>query len=158
MDQRNDLIPVGDMAPDFTAQISNGETMQLSALYGQKRVVLVFYPGDNTPGCTAQLCALRDTWSDLQAKDTAVYGVNPAGVGKHAGFVAKHGFPFPLIADTGGRIAAAYGSRALFGLIRRTVYVLDKRGRVAFAQRGNPTPHEILQVLQTLEQAEAATP
>ncbi len=113
--------------------------------------MLVFYPGDNTPVCTAQLCAFRDDWSRFQAQDTRVYGVNPANQEKHAGFVARHQFPFPLLVDAKNEIAAAYGCRMLFGLIRRTVYLIDRQGKIAFAQRGNPAPQELLRVLETLQ-------
>ncbi len=150
MTARNHLIPIGQQAPDFTAPLSDGSSLTLSALRGDKRVVLVFYPGDNTPVCTSQLCALRDTWNEFQARDTAVYGVNPAGAERHAGFAARHSFPFPLIVDVGGKIAAAYGCRMLFGLIRRTVYVVDRQGRVAYTERGNPSPSEVLRALTQL--------
>ncbi len=154
MSSRPDLIPIGEAAPDFTAALSDGGSFRLASIYGQKCLVLVFYPGDNTPTCTAQLCAMRDEWEHLQARDTFVYGVNPAGAAKHAAFAAHNRFPFPLIADAGGKIAAAYGCRMIFGLIRRTVYIIDKQGRIAYAQRGNPTSEEILRVLETIQDAE----
>lgn len=156
MTTRSDLIPVGSPAPDFTSALSDGGILSLSALRGSKRVILVFYPGDNTPLCTAQLCAFRDDWQQFQSHDTLVYGVNPAGQGKHAHFAAQHRFPFPLLVDTGGKVAGAYGCRMLFNLIRRTVYVIDKQGRVAFAQRGNPAPQEILRVLGTLQDGDVS--
>lgn len=147
---RNDLIPIGEIAPDFTATTGDGRTVRLSDLRGRQRALLVFYPGDNTPVCTAQLCALRDDWSALQAEEVAIYGVNPANADKHARFAAKHQFPFPLIVDAQNQIAAAYGCRGLFGLVKRTVYILDRQGRVAFARRGNPPPAELLRVLHSL--------
>ncbi len=152
---RTTLIPVGQQAPDFTAPLSDGSTLTLSALRGEQRVVLVFYPGDNTPVCTSQLCALRDTWSELQERHTLVYGVNPADIQRHAQFVARNRFPFPLIVDAGGKIAAAYGCRMLFGLIKRTVVVIDRDGRVAYAERGNPAPAELLKVLEHLQDEDA---
>lgn len=151
MSNRSDLIAVGEMAPDFTAQVSDGSQVRLADHRGKQRVVLVFYPGDNTPVCTAQLCAFRNSWKELEGADAAVYGVNPASVARHADFAARQQFPFPLIADTGGKIAADYGCRALFGLIRRTVYVIDLQGRIALAQRGNPAPAQILRVLGALQ-------
>jgi thioredoxin-dependent peroxiredoxin len=151
------LIPVGQQAPDFTALLSDGTSLSLAALQGKKRVVLVFYPGDNTPGCTSQLCALRDAWNEFQARDTAIYGVNPAGVERHAGFASRHSFPFPLIVDVGGKIAAAYGCRMLFGLIKRTVYVLDRNGQVAYVERGNPSPAEVLKAVEKLYDGPAPT-
>jgi peroxiredoxin Q/BCP len=154
---RTNLLPIGQESPDFTASLSNGTSVSLSALRGEKRVVLVFYPGDNTPVCTAQLCSLRDTWSSFRAHETMVYGVNPAGAEGHARFAAKHDFPFPLIADIGGKIAAEYGCRMMFGLIKRTVYVVDRQGTIVYAQRGNPAPTEILQALEHLRDDSAST-
>jgi peroxiredoxin Q/BCP len=148
---RADLIPPGETAPDFTAEASDGVTVHLAALRGRTRVVLVFYPADNTPGCTAQLCALRDSWASLQRANAAVYGVNPAGAARHAEFAAKHRLPFPLIADLRGKIAEDYGCRALFGLIKRSVYVIDRRGRIVFSQRGTPPTDVILRALQGLQ-------
>lgn len=145
---RSELIPIGDAAPDFTAAGSDGSSVQLSALRGRKRVVLVFYPGDNTPVCTAQLCAFRDSWEALQAEDTVVYGINPAGEAKHARFAERQQFPFPLLADEGGKIAALYGCRGLFGFVKRTVYGIDEEGRVVFAQRGNPPPLDVLRAFE----------
>ena len=157
MTSRDNLIPVGHQAPDFTVQLSDGTSLTLSALRGDKRVVLVFYPGDNTPVCTSQLCALRDTWSEFQARDAVVYGINPAGAERHAGFVARHSFPFPLMVDTGGKVAAAYGCRMLFGLIKRTVYVVDRLGRIAYARRGNPSPGEVLKAVEQLQDGPTPT-
>jgi peroxiredoxin Q/BCP len=148
---RKDLIALGEIAPDFTAEASDATHVTLSDFRAKRRVILVFYPGDDTPLCTAQLCRMRDDWSALQAADAVVFGVNPAGAERHARFAGKHQFPFPLLADSGGKIAAAYGCRGLFGMIRRTVYALDRRGRVVFAQRGNPAPEEILGVLQATD-------
>lgn len=155
---RKSLIPPGEIAPDFLAPLSDGTCLSLSALRGQKRVVLVFYPGDNTPVCTAQLCALRDDWGRFQARDTVVFGVNGAAAEKHARFAARHDFPFPLVVDSRGEIAAAYGCRLPFGLVRRTVYVIDRQGKVVFAQRGNPAPAEMLGVLSRLQENITAQP
>lgn len=150
MASRSSLVSPGEMAPDFTATTHAGAVVHLAGLRGKQRVVLVFYPGDDTPVCTRQLCELRDDWSALQSADTIVFGVNPASEAKHAQFAAKYRLPFPLLADVGSRIAAAYGCSALFGLlIRRTVYVIDKRGRVIFSQRGKPAVAAIRAELDT---------
>ena len=152
MNRRKTVIPVGESAPDFTATASDGTTVQLSALRG-RWVVLIFYPGDNTPVCTAQLCSFRDNWEELKAADAVVYGINPASKEKHRQFAARQEFPFPLLADPGGRIAAAYGCRGLFGFIRRTVYILDRQGNVAWVQRGQPAPASILDFLHSMQDA-----
>ena len=143
--ERKDLIPIGQDAPDFRVRSSDGGDVALAAFRGTKNVVLVFYPGDNTPVCTAQLCSFRDSWNSLQSADTVVFGVNPASESKHAGFAEKHKFPFPLLVDSGSEIAAQYGCRALFGIVKRAVYVIDKAGKIAYARRGNPSPQEVLQ-------------
>lgn len=149
MDSRSNLVAPGELAPDFTASTHQGASVHLTDLRGKQNVVLVFYPGDDTPVCTKQLCELRDDWSALQSTDTIVFGVNPANETKHAQFVSKYHLPFPLLVDTGSRIAAAYGCSTLFGLlIRRTVYVIDKQGHVVFAQRGKPAVSAIRAALQ----------
>jgi peroxiredoxin Q/BCP len=150
MASRSSLILPGEFAPDFTATTHEGVTVHLADLRGKQCVVLVFYPGDDTPVCTQQLCELRDDWGALQSADTVVFGVNPASEAKHAQFAAKYRLPFPLLVDVGSRIAADYGCSALFGLlVRRTVYVIDKQGCVIFAQRGKPTVAAIQAVLDT---------
>lgn len=147
MSLRAELIPIGTPAPDFSATLSDGTQFSLAAQRG-KRVLLVFYPGDDTPVCTGQLCALRDRWQELQSQDILVYGVNPASREKHARFAARYNFPFPLLVDEGSHIAALYGCRMLLGLmVRRTVYGIDRRGHIFFARRGNPSPQEILAAL-----------
>jgi peroxiredoxin Q/BCP len=142
--ERKDLLAIGEDAPEFRVRASNGGDMALAAFRGTKNVVLVFYPGDNTPVCTAQLCGFRDSWDALKSADTVVFGVNPASEVKHGAFVAKHRFPFPLLVDSGSEIAAQYGCRALFGIVKRTVYVIDKAGKIVYAKRGNPAPSEVL--------------
>ena len=150
MESRNDLIPVGTAAPDFTAATNDGTTVHLADLRGRKRVVLVFYPGDGTPVCTSQLCALRDNWTSLLAENAVIYGVNPAAIGSHAAFASRNNLPFPLIVDMKGEISARYGCRAIFGIVKRTVYILDQQGKVAWVKRGNPLPEEILRALHGL--------
>ncbi len=137
---RDDLIPVGSRAPDFTAEDHLGRTVSLAELRAAGKVVLVFYPADFTPGCTRQLCDIRDDWSAFTHRDVAVLGVNPAGREKHAEFAARHNFPFPLIVDAGSAIAAAYGAAGTL-FTQRTVYVLDSDGTVLLAERGM-VPHD----------------
>ena len=134
-------LAVGSPAPEFTAQTDAGETVRSASLRG-RNVVLVFYPGDDTPGCTKQLCEFRDNWSALQAKGIAVYGVNPWSAEKHRHFREKFHFPFPLLVDKGQKIAAAYHADGLF--IKRTVYLIGPDGMIRFAQRGMPKPFEVM--------------
>jgi peroxiredoxin Q/BCP len=103
---------IGSPAPDFTAPViggsyAAGDTLTLSALQG-KNVVLYFYPKDDTPGCTAQACALRDGWDDLSDK-ALVFGISPDNTRSHNKFIEKFSLPFPLISDEDHAIAEAYG-------------------------------------------------
>src|SRR5262252_6484412 len=129
------LLPVGSAAPDFETVTDTGKTVRLADLRG-RHVVLVFYPGDDTPGCTRQLCEFRDNWSVLQGKGIEVFGVNPAGAKKH-----QH-FPFPLLIDQGQKVAALYHANGLW--IKRTVYLIGPDGVIRFAQRGMPKPSVVL--------------
>ena len=148
---RSSLIPVGEPAPDFVAAATGGASICLFDLRPHP-VVLVFYPGDNTAGCTAQLCALRDNWASLECEGILVFGVNRSGIEKHSRFASRLALPFPLLADDMGRIAAAYGCRMLFGITRRTVYGIDAAGMVVFAQHGAPAPSEIRQAITQARQ------
>jgi peroxiredoxin Q/BCP len=134
-------LQVGGAAPEFTARDHNGRAVTLAALRGRP-VVLVFYPGDGTPTCTRQLCALRDRWPGLAEAGAAVFGINGWSAKSHRRFIAKCGFPFPLLVDEDGDIAAAY--RAGGRVVRRTVYVIGPGGEVRFARRGVPAVEEIL--------------
>jgi thioredoxin-dependent peroxiredoxin len=137
----SDPLPVGSLAPDFTLNDDAGHSVALSALRG-RNVVLVFYPGDDTYVCTKQLCALRDHWPDLQARNTVAFGLNPASETRHARFSSHHNFPFPLLADPGRRVARQYRASGL--IIKRTVYLIGPDGVIKYAARGNPSPMEIL--------------
>lgn len=107
--------------------------------------MLVFYPIDETPGCKAQLCALRDHWHGFTRRGVIVLGINPGDAGSHSRFKQRHGFPFPLLVDRGKTVASLYKSGGL--IIRRTVYAIAPDGRIAFAERGAPVPERILAAL-----------
>lgn len=141
--ERTDLIPVGEPAPDFTLVDHAGETFHLAAHRGRS-IVLVFYPKDETPGCTKQLCAVRNDWPQFRERGVVMAGVNPAARQVHRKFAEHHGFPFPLLSDEGLHVAAAYGCRGSGDMPTRTVYVIDPQGRVAFAERGMPSDEDIL--------------
>lgn len=132
---------VGSVAPDFTLPDDAGQRVSLAALRG-KNVLLVFYPRDNTPGCTKQLCQMRDHYERLQAKDVLVFGVNPQSAESHADFRQKQKLPFPLLVDKGQKIASLYRASGL--VLKRTVYLIGKDGKIRFAKRGAPPPEEIL--------------
>ena len=138
----SDPLPVGAVAPDFTLQDESGKTVSLAELRG-RNVVLVFYPGDDTPGCTKQLCQFRDDWSEAKAHGVAVFGVNPQGAQAHAKFRQKFHFPFPLLVDRGQKVAQLYHANGL--IVKRTVYLIGPDGNVRFARRGMPKPAEVLE-------------
>jgi len=137
----SDPLAVGQDAPDFTLRDQDGNAVSLATLRG-KNIVLVFYPADETTLCTKQLCEFRDNWALAQSKDAMVFGINPAGEQKHAQFRANHSFPFPLLADPGQRAGADYRTKGL--IVKRTVYLIGKSGKIRYAKRGKPIPEEVL--------------
>ncbi|HYL76717.1 MAG TPA: peroxiredoxin [Bryobacteraceae bacterium] len=134
-------LPVGGDAPDFALPDQDGEVVSLADLRG-KNVVLVFYPADETMVCTKQLCEFRDSWAAAQAREAMVFGVNPAGAAKHAAFRSHHRFPFPLLVDSGQHVAGRYHANGL--IVKRTVYLIGKSGKIRYARRGKPDPKEVL--------------
>ena len=134
-------LPVGSAAPEFSTVDDSGRTVTLSALRG-RNVVLVFYPGDDTPGCTKQLCEFRDGWSQAAARHIEVFGVNPQSAEKHKKFREKFHFPFPLLVDRGQKIGALYHTNGL--IVKRTVYLIGPDGTIRFARRGMPRAAEVL--------------
>jgi peroxiredoxin Q/BCP len=131
------MISLGETAPDFKLPgIENGERRDFTlSEYRGRNVVLAFYPGDNTPGCTKQLCSYRDDWSDLERLGAVLLGISPQDVDSHEKFATKHKFPFPLLADTDKAVTAAYGVGAPIIGVRRSVFVVDGGGIVRFADR-----------------------
>lgn len=105
-------IAAGDPAPDFSMPDADGNTVNLADLDGQ-RVVLFFYPRDNTPGCTKEACAFRDVYDDLQAQNVAVFGVSTDNAKSHTKFATKHNLPFPLLVDEDGEVGTQYGCYGL---------------------------------------------
>ncbi|AFY71016.1 alkyl hydroperoxide reductase/ Thiol specific antioxidant/ Mal allergen [Thalassoporum mexicanum PCC 7367] len=126
----------GDPAPDFTLQDTAGNTVTLSELRG-KRVVLYFYPKDDTPGCTKEACGFRDNYATYQDKDMLVYGISKDDAKSHAKFTDKYQLPFPLLCDTDTTVAKAYESYGLKkfmgkefeGTFRHT-FVIDPEGKI----------------------------
>ena len=141
----SDPLPVGAAAPDFTLPDDAGNQVRLSALRG-RNVVLVFYPGDSTPGCTRQLCQLRDSWERARARGVEVFGVNPRSARSHAGFRRHYKLPFPLLVDAGRKVASLYNADGIF--VKRTVYLIGRDGAIRFARRGMPSPAEVLAAAQ----------
>ncbi|MFN4150932.1 MAG: peroxiredoxin [Candidatus Sericytochromatia bacterium] len=129
---------VGNKAPDFVVQDSNGKNIKLSDFVGKKNVLLVFYPGDNTPGCTKQLCSIRDDFKGLEKLNVKVFGVNQADSESHKSFINKHNFQFELLVDKDKKIATEYDAVGFFGIISRTVVLINKEGKIVLYERGFP--------------------
>jgi thioredoxin-dependent peroxiredoxin len=146
----------GDRAPAFNLPTDDGSTVSLAGLKG-KKVVLYFYPKDDTSGCTMQACEFRDSWHTVQAAGAVVLGVSPDGVGSHAKFKRKFELPFPLLADEDHAVAEAYGvwgEKSMYGRkymgILRTTFVIDEAGRISHVfEKVKPKGHaaEVLAVL-----------
>jgi peroxiredoxin Q/BCP len=137
----SDPLPSGSAAPDFSLSDESGDAVRLAALRG-RNVVLVFYPGDDTPGCTKQLCQFRDVWQEAQARTVEIFGVNPQGARSHGEFRQKYGLPFPILVDRGQKVGALYHTKGL--IVKRTVYLIGPDGIIRFSRRGTPPPHEVL--------------
>jgi peroxiredoxin Q/BCP len=129
-------LKIGDKAPDFSGRDQDGNTVNLSDYKG-KKLVLYFYPKDNTSGCTAEACSLRDSYQVLQSKGYSILGVSPDSEKSHAGFREKYTLPFPLIADTDKNVAQLYGvwaEKKMYGKtymgILRTTFKIDENGLI----------------------------
>jgi peroxiredoxin Q/BCP len=136
------VIEEGQPAPDFELASDGGGRVRLSELRGRP-VVLYFYPKDDTPGCTAQACELRDEYSEFRKRGAVVLGVSPDDEASHAKFKAKYSLPFTLLADPGHKVAdqysvwreREYAGKKYMGITRST-FVIDPEGRVAKALYG----------------------
>lgn len=129
-------ITVGSPAPNFTANNQDGKAISLGDFLG-KKLVLYFYPKDDTPGCTAEACSLRDNYDSLLKQGYAIVGVSPDDEKKHTKFIAKYNLPFDLLADTNNEIALAYGvwvEKSMYGRkymgIARTTFIIDETGNI----------------------------
>ncbi len=130
-------LQIGSPAPDFSANNQKGKTLSIGHFTG-KKLVLYFYPKDDTPGCTAEACSLRDNYQDLIAKGYSILGVSPDTEAKHQKFIDKYNLPFDLLADTDNAVALAYGvwvEKSMYGRkymgIARTTFVIDEQGNLA---------------------------
>ena len=128
------MVAVGEQAPEFTLPGTGGRSYSLSDYRGQP-VVLVFYPGDDTPVCTTQLNTYSDDIGAFSDVGAEVLGISPQSVDSHERFAAKYGFEFPLLADTDKAVAREYGTLGPLGFPRRSVFVIDAAGIVRYAHR-----------------------
>lgn len=147
----------GQQAPEFTGLDQDGKTVTLNQFEG-KKVVLYFYPKDDTPGCTAEACDFRDNYQGLIAKGIVVLGVSTDDEKSHQKFATKHSLPFTLIADTDKKIVEAYGvwaEKNMYGKkymgINRTTFIIDEHGVLSHIIKKVDTKNSTAQVLELLE-------
>ena len=153
------MIEAGTPAPEFELKADDGSTVTLAGLRG-RRVVLYFYPRDDTPGCTKEACSFRDAWSEIQAAGAVVLGVSPDDVTSHEKFRSKYRLPFPLLSDPDHAVAEAYGAwgeKSMYGRkyegILRTTFLIDGTGVVRWVfEKVRPEGHaeEVLAAVQQL--------
>jgi peroxiredoxin Q/BCP len=135
-----DKVEVGSVAPNFTLPSQSGEMVSLKDFLGRKPVVLFFYPKDDSPGCTREVCAFRDIFEEFGKLDTEVIGISSDSVESHRSFAVKHDLSFTLLSDEGGNIRRLYGVPNTFGLFPgRVTYVIDKEGVVRHVFASQPS-------------------
>ena len=147
---------VGKPAPDFSLLDQTGATVSLQDFLGQKSVVVYFYPKDDTPGCTKESCAFRDSYTVFQEAGAEVIGISADSPDSHQRFAAKYQLPFKLLSDQGNQVRKRYGVPSTLGLLPgRVTYVIDKQGvvRHIFNSQLNFAAHveESLKTLQAIQ-------
>jgi peroxiredoxin Q/BCP len=153
------MLKPGDPAPDFEAATTDGRRVSLKDYRGRK-LVMYFYPKDDTPGCTKQACSLRDHNKEIRAKGAEILGVSTQGEESHQKFTRKYNLNFPLLADTEGAVGRAYGTlgggslvsklKSAAGMADRVTFIIDENGRIAHViAKPNVASHaeEVLRLL-----------
>ena len=149
----------GDPAPNFSGTLTDGSTVSLKDYRG-KKLVMYFYPMDDTPGCTAQACSLRDANADIKAKGAAILGVSTQDESSHQRFTSKYKLNFPLLADTDRSVGKAYGAiggggllsaaKAIVGIADRVTFIIDEKGKIAHIIDSVDTKNHAEEVLALL--------
>ena len=150
-------VEPGEQAPDFTLPTDGAGSVTLSKLKG-KKVVLYFYPKDDTSGCTAEACGFRDAFPDYGGAGAVVIGISKDSVASHDKFKKKHGLPFLLASDTGGEVCEKYGvwvEKSMYGRkymgIERATFLIDKTGTIAKVWHKVKVPGHVDEVLQAVK-------
>jgi thioredoxin-dependent peroxiredoxin len=153
-------VELGGKAPDFTLATDGNGKVSLAALAG-KKVVLYFYPKDDTSGCTAEACGFRDAFPDYGGAGAVVVGISKDSVASHDKFKKKHGLPFILASDADGEVCEKYGTwveKSMYGRkymgIERSTFLIDKAGKIARSWRNVRVPghaEEVLEAVKTLK-------
>jgi thioredoxin-dependent peroxiredoxin len=156
------MLNTGQRAPDFTAKDANGNTHTLEGYQGQK-VILYFYPKDDTPGCTKQACNFRDNLPDFKGLNVTILGVSRDDEASHAKFSKKFDLNFPLLADTTGQITESYGvwvEKSMYGKkymgIERTTFLLDEQGVIQHIWRKVNVDNHVSDIQNVLKELAAA--
>ena len=150
-------MKIGENAPDFTLKSGDGSDWKLSEQRG-KTVVLLFYPGDNTPVCTKQLCSVRDNWADYAATGAVVVGISTDSAASHKDFAAKNDLPLTLLADENGAVSKSYDAASWIpGRSARAVVIVNRNGRIAYHKVQSlslfrPNDDEILAAIKRAEE------
>lgn len=146
-------LAVGDKAPDFTLEDENSQPFTLSTMQGQK-VILYFYPKDNTPGCTKEACDFRDRFAEFNTKGIKIIGISKDSAKSHTKFKEKYALPFQLLVDKNGDVCEAYGvidKKSLFGNtflgITRSTFLIDENGNIQAIWRKVKVPGHVEQIL-----------
>ena len=148
----------GMEAPEFALQDADGKMWRLSELRGRK-VIVYFYPVDDTPGCTAEACDFRDSQSAFRSAGYVVLGISPQDAGSHTAFSTKYNLNFPLLIDEGREVAAAYGAlpsrksmwKGIPLTVKRSTFVIDEKGRVEYAMYGVKGRGHVEKLKETLK-------
>lgn len=153
-------LKIGDAAPDFTLPANGNQTISLSDYKG-KKVVLYFYPKDDTPGCTKESCSFRDHKKDFEDVNAQIIGISKCSVKKHDKFVEKYQLNFPLVSDEENTICEAYGTyveKNMYGRkymgIERSTFLIDEDGKIAALWRKVKVPSHVEAVKATIEELE----
>jgi len=144
-------LKAGDQAPPFKLSAWPGGEVSLADFQGSKNVILAFYPRDNTPGCTREMCSFSDSLERFTEKSTVVLGVSVDSLDKHEAFASRHGLNLTLLSDSKGEIGRTYGAvRGDRIIADRVLFVIDRSGIIRYIHKGMPDMEEIIEVLTAI--------
>ena len=147
------MVELNKRAPDFTIPSSDGSLFKLRDYQGKKNVVLIIYPGDDTPGCTTQLNSASNNYKEFSDADAVIVGINHADAESHNKFIQKHKLKVPLLVDKDRGVINKYAAtRTFFGVTttKRSVFIIDRQGIVRYIKYGMPSDEELLEQLQRI--------
>lgn len=145
-------LKVGDKAPQFSLPSHPNGQASLQDYIGKKNVILAFYPKDDTPGCTKEMCSFSADLNRFDNANTQVFGISCDDASSHKAFAQKHNLTIPLLADVGGKVGKQYGTVAADkNTADRVLFVIDKHGVIRHIHNGMPTNEELLKIVETLK-------